>query len=57
MQLKADARGIGFAHYVNCHLSNAAEYVGSGATDPNFLKALDTCRVYVDEKRAAAGDS
>ncbi len=54
---KAQLGTIGFTSYVNRNLPNAVDYIGQSDTDPNFLAALTLCRAYVDELRAARGDS
>ncbi len=53
----AELGTLGFTSYVNRTLPSAADYIGSSADCPNFLAALTLCRAYVDELRAARGDS
>ena len=48
---------LGFSSWVRRHLPDPTDYIGSSADCPNFLAALTLCRAYVDELRAARGDS
>lgn len=48
---------IGFTSYVNRNLPSPTDYIGASAEDVNFIAALTLCRAYVDELRAARGDS